>query len=84
MLRVDEKATISGTTKDGTSGGADLVTSVAHGLGAVPDFVHIEPKGSVSWWITDAERATWTTTRIYLRFSAADVNFTGYVSRLEK
>jgi len=74
---VDEIAVINGTS-------TATYTTVAHTLGKVPTFVHIEPKAQVAWWVTDADRANWTKTAIYLHFDTASVNFTGYVSSLEE
>lgn len=76
LAAVDEKAAISGTS-------TATFTEVSHDLGYVPDFIHIEPKAEVAWWVTDGDRANWTTTKVYLHFGTASVNFTGYVSRLE-
>lgn len=76
LAYVDEQSEISGTS-------TSTFTEVSHNLGAVPDFIHIEPKAEVAWWVTDGDRANWTTSKVYLHFSAASVNFTGYVSRLE-
>ena len=76
LSSVLEVATITGTS------GAAL-TEVSHTLGFVPTFVHIEPTEEVTWWVTASDRAQWTTTKVYLHFSVASVNFKGYVSRLE-
>ena len=77
LALVDEKAAISGTS-------TATYTEVAHSLGVVPTFIHIEPKSQVDWWVTEGDRKSWTTTKVYLHFGTASVNFTGYVSHLEK
>ena len=76
LALVDEKAAISGTS-------TATYTEVSHTLGAVPTFIHIEPKAQVDWWVTESDRKNWTTTKVYLHFGTASVNFTGYVSHLE-
>ena len=77
LYAVDEKATISGTS-------TSTYTEVSHSLGAVPDYIHIEPQAQAAWWVTVGDRKNWTATKVYLHFDTASVNFTGYVSRLEQ
>ena len=78
LYSVDEKATISGTSVSTT------FTEVSHSLGAVPDFIHVEPQAQAAWWVTVGDRKNWTATKVYLHFDTASVNFTGYVARLEE
>jgi len=76
LAAVIESAPISGTS-------TSTYTEVTHTLGRVPDYVHVEPQAQCRWWITESDRAQWTSTRVFLHFDTASVNFTGYVSVLD-
>jgi len=76
LRSVSEASRISGVS-------SATFTEVSHTLGKVPSFIHIEPRSQCDWWVTESDRAQWTSTRVFLHFDTASVNFTGYVSVLD-